>query len=140
MNKIQSHSTSHASSVSQYAAIEALAGPQYVITEMFDEFKKRREFLYNELISIKGVTCYKPEGAFYLFPNISAYLHRHTDILKVENSFDFAMYLLYEAHIAVVPGNAFGADDHIRISYATSMENLKEAAIRLRRALQKLIA
>jgi aspartate aminotransferase len=139
MNKIQSHSTSHPSSVSQFAAIEALAGPQYVIDEMFVEFRKRREFLYNELISINGITCYKPEGAFYLFPNISKFLHKHSDVLKVDSSFDFVMHLLKEAHIAVVPGNAFGAEGYIRISYATSMENLKEAAIRLKNALSKLI-
>lgn len=138
MNKIQSHSTSHPSSVSQFAAIEALTGPQYVINEMFVEFKKRREFLHNELISIKGITCYKPEGAFYLFPNISTFMHKHSKVLKIENSFDFAMHLLYEAHIAVVPGNAFGADDYLRISYATSMENLKEAVIRLKKALARL--
>jgi aspartate/methionine/tyrosine aminotransferase len=138
MNKIQSHSTSHPSSVSQFAAIEALTGPQYVINEMFVEFRKRREFLFNELVSIKGITCYKPEGAFYLFPNISAFMHKHSNVLQVENSFDFAMHLLYEAHIAVVPGNAFGADGHLRISYATSMDNLKEAVIRLRKALAKL--
>ncbi|NWG28360.1 MAG: pyridoxal phosphate-dependent aminotransferase [Ignavibacteriaceae bacterium] len=139
MNKIQSHSTSHPSSISQFAAIEALTGPQYVINEMFVEFKKRREFLYNELISIKGITCYKPEGAFYLFPNISSFLNKHSDILKVETSFDFAMHLLYEAHIAVVPGNAFGAEGYLRISYATSMENLKESVIRLKKALAKLV-
>lgn len=139
MNKIQSHSTSHASSISQVAAIEALTGPQYVINEMFVEFRKRREFLHNELTSIKGVSCYKPEGAFYLFPNISAYLKKHSEILKIETSFDFAMHLLYEAHIAVVPGNAFGAEGYIRMSYATSMENLKEAVIRLKKALAKLV-
>jgi len=140
MNKIQSHSTSHASSISQFAAIEALTGPQYVIKEMMEEFKKRREFLYRELVKMKGITCYKPEGAFYLFPNVSACLHRHSDILKVDSSFDLAMHLLYEAHIAVVPGNAFGAEGYLRISYATSMENLKEAVIRLKRALAKLIS
>ena len=106
--------------------------------EMFVEFRKRREFLYDELISIKGITCYKPEGAFYIFPNISAFMHKHSNVLQVDNSFDFAMHLLYEAHIAVVPGNAFGADEYLRISYATSMENLKEAVIRLKKALAKL--
>jgi aspartate/methionine/tyrosine aminotransferase len=139
MNKIQSHSTSHPSAISQFAAIEALTGPQYVIDEMFTEFRKRREFLYNELTSITGITCYKPEGAFYLFPNISAYLNKHSKILQVNTSFDFAMHLLYEAHIAVIPGNAFGAEGYLRISYATSMENLKEAVIRLKKALAKLV-
>lgn len=138
MNKIQSHSTSNASSVSQAAAIEALTGPQYVISEMLEEFKKRQEYFYNELTSIKGVTCYKPEGAFFLFPNISHYFGRHTDILKIEHSFDFAMHILYEAHIAAVPGSAFGAEGFIRFSYATSMENLKEAVVRLKKALSKL--
>ena len=138
MNKIQSHTTSHPSSISQVAAIEALAGPQYVVNEMIDAFKKRREYLYKELTSIEGITCYKPEGAFYLFPNISAYLHTHTKVLKIDSSFDFAMHLLFEAHIAVVPGSAFGAEGYLRISYATSMENLKEAVFRLKAALEKL--
>ena len=138
MNKIQSHSTSNASSISQAAAIEALAGPQYVINEMLEEFKKRQEYFYKELTSIKGITCYKPEGAFFLFPNISHYFGQHTDILKIEHSFDFAMHILYEAHIAAVPGSAFGAERFIRISYATSMENLKEAIFRLKKALGRL--
>ncbi len=138
MNKIQSHSTSNASSISQAATIEALAGPQYVISEMLEEFKQRQEYFYKELISIKGVTCYKPEGAFFLFPNISHYFDRHSDVLKIEHSFDFAMHILYEAHIAAVPGSAFGAEGFIRFSYATSMENLKEAVVRLKKALSKL--
>lgn len=138
MNKIQSHTTSHPSSISQSAAIEAVAGPQYVVNEMLAAFRKRREYLYNELTSIDGVTCYKPEGAFYLFPNISAYLHTHTKVLKIDSSFDFVMHLLYEAHIATVPGSAFGAEGYLRISYATSMENLKEAVLRLKAALKKL--
>jgi len=138
MNKIQSHTTSHPSSISQSAAIEAVAGPQYVVNEMLAAFRKRREYLYNELTSIDGVTCYKPEGAFYLFPNISAYLHTHTKVLKIDSSFDFVMHLLYEAHIATVPGSAFGAEGYLRISYATSMENLKEAVLRMKAALKKL--
>jgi aspartate/methionine/tyrosine aminotransferase len=138
INKIQSHTTSHASSISQFAAIEAVAGPQYVISEMLDEFKKRREYFYNELTSIKGITCYKPEGAFYLFPSISNYLHTKSDVLKIENSFDFAMHLLYDAHIATVPGSAFGSEGHIRMAYATSMDHLHEAIFRLKRTLSKI--
>ena len=138
INKIQSHTTSHASSISQHAAIEAVAGPQYVISEMLEEFRNRREYFYHELTSIKGITCYKPEGAFYLFPNISYYLHTKSKILKVENSFDFAMHLLYEAHIAVVPGSAFGKEGYLRLSYATSMEHLHEAIFRLKKALNKI--
>lgn len=138
INKIQSHTTSHASSISQHAAIEAVAGPQYVISEMLDEFRKRREYFFDELTSIKGITCYKPEGAFYLFPNISLYLHTKSDVLKIENSFDFAMHLLYEAHIAVVPGSAFGSEGYLRLSYATSMDHLHEAIFRLKKALAKI--
>ncbi len=138
INKIQSHTTSHASSISQHAAIEAVAGPQYVISEMLEEFRNRREYFYNELTSIKGITCYKPEGAFYLFPNISHYLHTKSDVLKVENSFDFAMHLLYEAHIAAVPGSAFGSEGYLRMSYATSMDHLHEAIFRLKKALNKI--
>ncbi len=138
INKIQSHTTSHASSISQHAAIEAVAGPQYVISEMLDEFRKRREYFYNELTSIKGITCYKPLGAFYLFPNISHYLHTKSDVLKIENSFDFAMHLLYEAHIATVPGSAFGKEGYLRLSYATSMEHLHEAVFRLKKVLNKI--
>lgn len=138
MNKIQSHTTSNASSISQHAAIEAVAGTQYVISEMLEEFRKRREYFLNALTSIKGITCYKPEGAFYLFPNISQYLHSKSEILKVENSFDFAMHLLYEAHIAVVPGSAFGKEGYLRLSYSTSMDYLKEAVYRLKKALGKI--
>lgn len=138
INKIQSHSTSHPSSVSQVAAIEAVAGPQYVIHEMLNDFRNRREFFYDALTSIDGITCYKPEGAFYLFPNISKYFHKKTDVLKVDNSFDMAMHLLYQAHIAVVPGSAFGKDGYLRMSYATSMDHLKEAMIRMKKALALL--
>ncbi|MCA2005391.1 MAG: aminotransferase class I/II-fold pyridoxal phosphate-dependent enzyme, partial [Ignavibacterium sp.] len=139
INKIQSHTTSHASSISQSAAIEAVAGPQYIIDEMLIEFRKRREYIYNELTSINGVTCYKPEGAFYLFPNISTFFGHQTKTLKVESSFDFAMFLLHEAHIAVVPGSAFGKEGFIRLSYATSMDHLKEAVYRLKKTLNHLI-
>ncbi len=138
INKIQSHTTSHASSISQHAAIEAVAGPQYVINEMFEEFRNRREYFYNELISINGITCYKPIGAFYLFPNISRLFHKRSDVLKVENSFDFAMHLLYEAHIAAVPGSAFGSEGYLRMSYSTSMEHLHEAIYRLKKSLSKI--
>ena len=138
INKIQSHSTSNASSISQFATVEALCGTQKAIEEMRWEFEKRRNYLYNEITAIEGITCYKPEGAFYLFPNISAFFHKSTDVLKIEHSFDLSMYLLYEAKIATVPGSAFGSEGYIRLSYATSMENLIEAVSRLKEALGKL--
>jgi len=138
INKIQSHSTSNASSVSQAASIEALNGSQNYVEMMRREYEKRRNYLYDELTSIKGVTCYKPEGAFFLFPNFKNYFHKSTHVFKIEHSFDLAMYLLYEVKVATVPGNAFGAEGYLRISYATSMENLKEGVERIKEALAKL--
>jgi aspartate aminotransferase len=138
INKIQSHSTSNASSVSQAAAIEALAGPQNALEEMRAEFEKRRNYMYEELASIKGIKCYKPEGAFYLFPDVTYYFDKSTEVMKIKDSFDLSMYLLYEAKIAAVPGSSFGAEGFIRFSYATSLENIKEGMERLKEAFGKL--
>lgn len=138
INKIQSHTTSSASSISQYAAMEAISGPQHIITEMISEYKKRRDYLYSGLTSITGITCHKPEGAFYLFPNISHYLNVKSNEIKFTNSLDFSMYLLNEAHVAVVPGIAFGKEGYLRLSYSTNMENLKEAVRRIKSALKNI--
>jgi len=138
MNKLQSHSTSNASSISQAAAIEALTGPQDQVEYMRKEFEKRRNYFHKELSKIPEFSCNLPEGAFFLFPNVEKVFHHSTEVLKVESSFDFAMYLLYEAKIAVVPGSAFGAEGFIRLSYATSMENLEEAVKRINKAMEKL--
>jgi len=138
INKIQSHTTSSASSISQYAAIEAISGPQHIISEMISEYKKRRDYFYSELTSISGITCHKPEGAFYLFPNISHYLNVKSSEIKLANSLDFSMYLLNEAHVAVVPGSAFGKEGYLRLSYSTNMENLKEAVSRIKSALKNI--
>jgi aspartate aminotransferase len=138
IDKIQSHSTSHASSISQFATIEALAGPQDEVDMMREEFRKRRNYFHKELCSIEGITCYKPEGAFFLFPNISSFFGKSTEVLKINDSFDFAMYLLYEAKVATVPGKAFGAEGFNRFSYAVSMEVLSDAVSRIKKALGKL--
>lgn len=138
IDKIQSHSTSNASSISQFATLEALTGPQETVEMMRKEFEIRRNYLYQELTSISGITCYKPEGAFYLFPNISEFFGKKSGEININNSFDFAMYLLQEAKIAAVPGSAFGSEGFIRFSYATSMENLQDAAERIKSALAKL--
>lgn len=135
INKIQSHTTSSASSISQYAAIEALTGSQKSVTEMIIKFKERRDFLYKSIISIKGISCYKPNGAFYLFPNIKEFLNKKSNI---SNSLELSLYLLREANVAVVPGSAFGKEGFIRISFSTSMENLIEASERLKTAFEKL--
>ena len=139
MNKIQSHCTSNASSISQAAALEALNGPQDFIEMMRKEYEQRRNFVFEQIISIKGITCFKPKGAFYLFPNFKYYFGKSTSIFRIEHSFDLAMYLLYEAKVATVPGSAFGAEDYLRLSYANSMENLKEGVERIKAALAKLV-
>ncbi len=138
MNKIQSHSTSNASSISQAASLEALTGPQDYVEMMRSEYEQRRNFLHNALTSIKEVSCYKPEGAFYLFPNFSKYFHKSTHLFKIEHSFDLAMYFLYEAKVASVPGSAFGSEGYLRLSYSTSMKNLEEGVERIKEALSKL--
>jgi aspartate aminotransferase len=138
MNKIQSHSTSNASSISQAAALEALNGPQDFIQIMRKEYEQRRNFVFEQIISIKGVTCFKPKGAFYLFPNLEFYFRKSTSVLRIEHSFDLAMYLLYDAKVATVPGSAFGAEGYLRLSYANSMENLKEGIVRIKEVLAKL--
>ncbi len=138
MNKIQSHTTSNASSISQAAAVEALNGPQDFIETMRKDFEERRDSFYNELTSIKGITCYKPEGAFYLFPNVSSYFDKSSNVMKITNSFDLAMYLLYDAKVAVVPGSGFGSEGYIRLSYSTTKEKLSEAVERIKNSLYKL--
>ncbi len=139
MNKIQSHCTSNASSISQAAALEALNGPQESVYIMKKEYERRRNFIFEQINSIKGITCFKPGGAFYLFPNINYYFGKSTSIFRIEHSFDLAMYLLHEAKVATVPGSAFGAEGYLRISYSTSMENLKEGVERIKAALAKLV-
>ena len=138
INKLQSHSTSHASAISQQAAVEAFTGPQDAVEFMRQEFEKRRNYLHAELNKIEGISCNKPEGAFYLFPNISKLFHKKSDVYKIEHSFDFAMHLLKESKIAVVPGSAFGAEGFLRVSYANSMENLEKAVERIKKAVEML--
>lgn len=138
MAKVQSHSTSNASSISQAAAVEALLGPQESVVIMRKEFERRRNFLHAELSSINGIKCVKPSGAFYVFPDVASYFNKSNQSIKIENSFDLAMYLLREAKVAVVPGSAFGAEGFLRLSYSTSLENLNEGVKRIKEALAKL--
>lgn len=139
MNTIQSHSTSHPSSISQIAAIEAINGSQEFITEMVQNLNKRRNFFYDALLSVKGINCCKPKGAFYLFPNVSQYFNTKTSLFKINNSLDLVIFLLYEAHVAVVPGSAFGKEGYIRLAYAAPMENLEAAGERIKKALSQLL-
>ena len=136
MTNIQSHTTSNASSISQYASVEGLNGDQEIIKEMKKQFIERRNYMVDKINSIKGLSCRKPKGAFYVMANISEIKGKTIKGKTINNSFDFANLLLEEANVAVVPGIAFGADDFIRLSYATSMENIKEGLKRIENTIK----
>jgi aspartate aminotransferase len=138
MGNVQSQSTSNPTSIAQAAAVEALTGPQDFITTMLREFDKRRKFLITELNKIMGITCTMPNGAFYAFPNVQALFGKSAQGRKIQDSAALASFLLEDAHIALVPGSAFGAEGYIRMSYATSMENIEKGVRRLRSAIEKL--
>jgi len=138
MTNIQSQSTSNPASISQKAAVAALTGPQDFVGMMRAEFDKRRKFLVQGLNSIEGIRCITPTGAFYAFPNVSSLYGRRAGSRQVASSLDFALYLLEEAKVALVHGEAFGDDNYIRISYATSMENIDKAVGRIREAVARL--
>ena len=138
MTNIQSQSTSNPASISQKAAVEALTGTQDFILKMVSEFDKRRKYMVERLNSIKGVSCIKPVGAFYAFPNVSSYYGRSFKGNSIKSSMDLSAYLLDEAKVAVVPGAAFGDDRYIRLSYATSMENIQKGLDRIESALSNL--
>lgn len=138
MNKIQSQSTSNPSSIAQKAALAAVSGPQDFPAIMKEAFAPRLDYILNALAAIEGVTCVKPSGAFYVFPNISAYYGRAFNGKKIEGSLDMADYLLDEYKIAAVPGIAFGADSFIRFSFATSMDVIEDGMKRFAEALNRL--
>ena len=138
MTNIQSQSTSNPTSIAQKAAVEALKGPQDFITTMRDEFDRRRKFLIGELNSVPGISCLSPTGAFYAFPNMSKLYEKSTDDRHISSSSDLALYLLEEAKVALVPGEAFGDDFYIRLSYATSIDEIKKGINRIREAVGKL--
>jgi aspartate/methionine/tyrosine aminotransferase len=138
MARIQSHTTSNPVSISQKASVEALAGPQHEIAKMVAEFQRRRNYCLMKLQQIPGLSCFKPQGAFYLFPNVRSFFDKEFNGAPIRNSYGMAYYLLREAQLAVVPGDAFGADDYIRLSYATSMPILEKGFDRLARALGQL--
>ena len=138
MAKYQSHNTGNASSISQAAALEALTGNQNSVVLFKNEFEKRRNFLFDELTSIEGLVCYKPKGAFYIFPNIKNFIGKVYNNFEIKNSIDFSTFLLREGKVATVPGIGFGAEGYIRISYSTSIDKLKIAVMRIKEALSKL--
>ena len=129
IGKIQSQSTSNPSSISQAAAVEALNGNQGFIKKRAKAFKERRDFVVKSLNDIKGINCLIPNGAFYVFPSCKGLLNKKT---KLKTDTEFVQKLLVKSNVAVVQGSAFGLDGYFRISYATSMENLKKAMNRIK--------
>lgn len=138
MTNIQSQSTSNPNSIAQKAAVAALTGPQDSVAIMHREFDLRRKFLVEQLNTIPGMTCRMPAGAFYAFPNTAAVYGRKFGEKIIANSTDLALYLLEEAKVAVVHGAAFGDDNYLRLSYATSLEDLRRGVERIREAVGNL--
>jgi aspartate aminotransferase len=137
-DKMQGQITSGASSISQRAALAALTSDQSDTHKMRDEFLKRRDTVLELLAEIPGVKANRPEGAFYVFPDISSFFGKSNGDHIIMNAVDFCNYLIYHAHVSLVPGDAFGDENCIRISYAASTEKLVEALKRIKDALAKL--
>jgi aspartate aminotransferase len=138
MKKVQGQVTSNPTSISQYAASEALLGPQNDVDQMKNQYQERRDYLVGELNDIEGISCRMPEGAFYVFPDISDLFAKKADSAEISDSISFCSYILDEARVALVPGKAFGCDNFVRFSYATDMQSIKEAMERIKSAVDKL--
>ena len=134
VNKLQSHATSNPSSIVQKAAIEALTGSMDAVYSMLEQYRARREYVVAALNDIPGVDCARPNGAFYAYPNVSSVFGSG----GIRSSLDFARRLLSDAHVATVPGEAFGTSEHIRLSYAASLQDLEEGIRRIRSFIAEL--
>ena len=139
MNKVQMQEVSHPSSISQKAAVEALNGPQESVEEMRKAFDTRRCYMVDRLNMIEGIECLMPKGAFYAYPVVSKFYGKKTGVSKICDSVDLCKYLLEEGRVACVPGVGFGTEEHIRLSYATSMNVIEDAMDRIENALKKLM-
>jgi len=138
MADLQSHSTSNPTSFAQPASVAALEGTQEPLREMVKEFKKRRDYMLERVLSVPGLKCGKPGGAFYLFPDMSAYIGKSYKGKKIGGSHDIANALLEDAKVAIVPGVAFGDDTCFRLSYATSMDRIKEGMNRIEKLFSEV--
>lgn len=136
MSNIQAHSTSNPCSISQYASLEGLLGDQSSVAEMKKHFAQRRDYMAETINSINGLKCKKPEGAFYIMMNFTDYLGKTIEGQRIDSSLDFSNLLLEKAKVAVVPGIAFGDDKYVRLSYATSMENIEKGLQRIKKLLE----
>lgn len=137
-DKLQGQITSGTSSIAQRAALAAYQGGLESVSEMVAEFKKRRDIVYALITEIPGVNVNLPDGAFYFFPEIKSYFGKSNGDLTINTAEDLSLYLLNEAHVSTVTGEAFGNEDCIRISYAASEEQLRKAVSRISEALSKL--
>lgn len=137
MSNIQSHATSNPCSISQYASVEGISGDQSSVEEMKKHFVERRDYMAKTLNSINGLSCRKPEGAFYIMVNLSQLLGKTIKGRTINSSLDFGSLLLEEGNVAVVPGIAFGDDKYIRLSYATSMENIVKGLERIKKIVEE---
>jgi aspartate aminotransferase len=136
MGRLQSHMTSNPVSFGQYAAIAALGEPAAEsIEKMRVEFERRGKYMTQRLNGIEGVVCAESTGAFYCFPDVSAHYGRIINSVKINGSMDFAKVLLEQANVAVVPGLPFGCDENVRLSFATSLEQITEGLDRLEKWL-----
>ena len=138
MTNIQSHMTSNVCSITQYAAVEALNGPQDKVKEMISEFERRRNYMVKTLEEMNNLSIIKPQGAFYIMINIDKCLGKEINGEKISDSMDFAAKLLEHAKVAVIPGKAFGLDNYVRVSYATSMELIEKGLKRINEFVNKL--
>ena len=138
MDKIQTQNVSNPVSFCQKAAVEALVGPQDSVQKMIAEFDQRRKYIVQRLNAMPGITCSLPQGAFYVFPNVTQLFGKKWGDRKLSNSSDVSDFILEEAKVAVVAGMAFGNDNYIRFSYATSRENIEKGMDRIQEALKKL--
>ena len=138
MSAFQSQATSNANAMAQHAAAVALDGDQSCVAEMRDQFQLRRDVMVQRINSINGISCLKPEGAFYVMMNIRSLLGRSYNGRTLEDSMDFAELLLAEKHVAVVPGIAFEAEGFCRLSYAISTEKIEEGLSRIEDFINEL--
>jgi aspartate aminotransferase len=136
MTNLASHSTSNPTTTAQYGAIAAYSGPQDEVEAMRSAFEERLTVIYDKLVAIPGIRCIKPQGAFYLFPNVK----QAAELTGYKNVDEFSKALLEEALVAVIPGSGFGADDYIRLSYATSLEQLEKAVDRIQKFVEGKMA
>ncbi len=138
MTNIQSHMTSNVCSITQYAAVEALNGPQDKVKEMISEFERRRNYMAKTLEEMNNLSIIKPQGAFYIMINIDECLGKEINGEKINDSMDFSAKLLENEKVAVIPGKAFGLDNYVRVSYATSMELIEKGLERINKFVNKL--